>query len=326
MSDHIPPSHGEHEHAGRLPGASGRQTHNHAGSHSHAAPSGNGAFAVGIVLNSAFVVVEAVYGFLANSIALIADAGHNLSDVLALVISWGALLLMRRKPTSRFTYGMRGSTILAALFNAIFLLIAVGAIALQAMQRLADPQPVAETTVIVVALVGIVINTATALMFMAGRKTDLNIRSAFVHMAGDAGVSAGVVLAGVVMLYTGWLWLDPAVSLAIALLIVLGTWGLLRDAISMSLQAVPAGIDADQVLAFLLSLPDVTAVHDLHIWPMSTAETALTAHLVMPAQSLDDKALAELAAHMKAHFRIGHCTIQVETGAEPCEQEPAEAL
>ena len=307
-------------------------TQRHAHDHSHAhldeqGASGAGkAFLIGILLNFSFVVIEGSYGFVANSIALVADAGHNLSDVLGLVISWGALLLTRRKPTTRFTYGLRGSTILAALFNGIFLLIAVGAIALQAIQRLIAPAPVAEMTVIVVASIGIAINTATAMMFVAGRKNDLNVRSAFLHMAGDAAVSVGVVLAGIAMLYTGWLWLDPAVSLGIALLIVLGTWGLLRDALSMSLQAVPPGIDAEAVRAYLGSLPRVQAVHDLHIWPMSTSETALTAHLVVPGVPLDDGVLASVAAHLKEDFRIGHCTIQVETGAEPCALAPADAV
>ena len=313
----------EHQHDDH--GSHGRG-HEHGHTHGDLAGASGRAFAIGIALNFGFVIVEGVYGFLANSIALIADAGHNLSDVLALAISWVALMLTRRKPTSRFTYGLRGSTILAALFNAILLLIAVGAIALQALQRLADPQPVVETTVIAVALVGIAINTATALMFRASGKSELNARSAFLHMAADAAVSAGVVLAGIVMLYTGWLWLDPAVSLAIAFVIVLSTWGLLRDSVAMSMQAVPAGIDADAVLAYLQAVPDVEAVHDLHIWPMSTTETALTAHLVMPGQPSDDRLLADLAAQLKSRFHIGHCTIQVETGAEPCVLAPAEAV
>ncbi|MBA2242819.1 MAG: cation transporter [Chthoniobacterales bacterium] len=261
--------------------------HDHAagGAHDHAPKNFGRAFAIGVGLNLSFVVVELVFGLRAHSLALVADAGHNLSDVLGLLLAWGASALARTPPTQRRTYGLRGSSILAALFNAIFLLVSVGAIAWEAIRRFNQPAEVGGNIVIWVALVGIAINTATALMFMSWRKGDLNIRGAFLHMMADAAVSAGVVVAGFAILWTGFHWIDPVVSLAIAAVIVAGTWGLLRDSVNLALQAVPGGMELAKVKEYLAGLPNVTAVHDLHIWPMSTTETALTAHLV--ARSID---------------------------------------
>jgi cobalt-zinc-cadmium efflux system protein len=299
------------------------QPHAHDHSHAHHAPKDFGwAFAVGTGLNILFVVVEAVYGILANSVALLADAGHNLSDVLGLLLAWGATGLMRRAPTRRYTYGLGSSSILAALANAVLLLIAVGAIALEALQRLANPHPVAGLTVMVVASIGIIINGVTAWMFASGREKDLNIRGAYLHMAADAAVSAGVVVAGLVILMTGWLWVDPLVSLIIAGIIVWGSWGLLRDSVDMALHAVPAGIDPARVRAHLEAVSGVSAVHDLHIWPLSTEETALTCHLVMKDGSPGDIFLAETAHQLKERFGIAHATIQVETGEVVCALEP----
>jgi cobalt-zinc-cadmium efflux system protein len=297
--------------------------HVHDRSHAHHAPKDFGwAFAVGTGLNILFVVVEVVYGILANSVALLADAGHNLSDVLGLLLAWGATWLMRRAPTRRYTYGLGSSSILAALANAVLLLIAVGAIALEALQRLANPYPVAGLTVMVVAGIGIIINGVTAWMFASGREKDLNIRGAYLHMAADAAVSAGVVVAGLVILMTGWLWVDPLVSLIIAGIIVWGSWALLRDSVNMALHAVPAGIDPARVQAHLEAIRGASAVHDLHIWPLSTAETALTCHLIMKDGSPGDTFLVEMAEQLKDRFGIAHATIQIETGEAACALEP----
>lgn len=291
--------------------------------HVHAQGSFGRAFAIGIALNITFVIVEGVFGVLGNSVALLADAGHNLSDVLGLVIAWGASILARRPPSLRFTYGLRSTSILAALFNAMFLLVAVGAIAWEALQRLSQPAPVAGVTVMVVAALGIVINGVTAWLFASGRKGDINIRGAFLHMAADAAVSAGVVAAGAAILLTGWLWLDPIVSLAIAVIIVWGTWGLLRESVAMSLGAVPAGIDRAAVQAYLAGLPGVSNVHDLHIWGMSTTDTALTAHLVVLGGHPGDSFLMHAASEMATRFGIGHTTLQVETSADTaCQLAP----
>jgi cobalt-zinc-cadmium efflux system protein len=295
--------------------------HGHGHAHGHLAPGATShgrAFAVGIVLNSVFVVVEATFGVLSGSMALVADAGHNLSDVLSLVIAWGAAIAARRPPSARFTYGLKSSTILAALANGALLLVAIGAILFETVHRLLDPQPVQGMTMVVVASIGIAINTATALMFMRGRKHDINIRGAFLHMAADALVSAGVVIAGLLILLTGVWWIDPLTSLVIVAVIALGTWGLLRDSVKMALQAVPDSIDDAAVLARLGALPGVSAVHDLHIWPMSTTETALTAHLVMPGGHPGDLFLHDLAHDLEDRFGIGHATVQVETGAVHC--------
>ncbi len=290
--------------------------HSHNHGHAHAPADFGRAFAIGVVLNSAFVVVEATYGFLSGSMALLADAGHNLSDVLSLLLAWGASVLARRAPSGRFTYGFKSSTILAALANAMLLLIAIGMILLETVERFADPQPVAAKTVMVVAGVGIVINTATALLFMRGRKHDINIRGAFLHMTADALVSVGVVIAGALILVTGALWIDPITSLVIVAVIAWGTWGLLKDSVKMGLLAVPDSIDEAAVRARLAALPGVAAVHDLHIWPMSTTETALTAHFVMPGGHPGDAFLRELTHELEHEFGIGHATVQVETGRE----------
>ncbi|NLR37950.1 cation diffusion facilitator family transporter [Novosphingobium sp. ERW19] len=281
--------------------------------HSHAPASFGRAFAVGITLNLGFVVVEAVYGVIAGSMALVADAGHNLSDVLGLVIAWTASVLAARPPSARFTYGFKSSSILAALGNAAFLLVALGAILVETIRRLIEPEPVAGGPVMAVAAIGIVINTATALMFMRGRKHDINIRGAYLHMAADAAVSAGVVVAGLLITLTGAQWIDPVTSLLIVGIIAVGTWGLLKDSLRMSLHAVPPGIDERKVRHFLNSLSGVEAVHDLHIWPMSTTETALTAHLVMPGGHPGDSFLHKLAHELDHDFGIGHATVQVET-------------
>jgi cobalt-zinc-cadmium efflux system protein len=297
--------HGHHDHDHHDHG------HHHHG-HSHAPANFGTAFVVGITLNFAFVLFGATYGFIANSMALIADAGHNLGDVLGLIVAWVASMLAQRAPSQRFTYGLRSSSILAALFNAVFLLVTTGAIALGAIERFFRPSDVAGTTVMIVAAIGIVINTITALMFMRGRNSDMNIRGAFLHMAGDAAVSFGVVIAGFVILQTGWHWIDPAVSLVIVLVIVAGTWGLLRDALTMTMHAVPPGIDPVGVRDFLMKQPGVCAIHDLHIWPMSTTETALTAHLVIPTGYPGDAALRAITDELRDRYSIPHATLQVE--------------
>ena len=287
--------------------------HAHHG-HDHAPASFGRAFAIGIGLNSVYIAVEAGYGLAVGSMSLLADAGHNLSDVLGLVIAWTGATLARRPPSKRFTFGFRGSSVLAALFNAVALLVAVGLIASEAIQRLVYPQPVAGGTIIIVAAIGIVINGATAMLFASGRKGDLNIRGAYLHMAADAAVSAGVVIAGVLILATGKTWIDPVVSLVIGLVILLSTWGLLRDAVMMSLAAVPAHIDTDEVQAELEAMEGVAHVHHLHIWNMSTTETALTVHLVMPGGHPGDAFLAALQQRLHDRFHIGHSTVQIEKG------------
>lgn len=272
------------------------------------------AFVVGAVLNTAFITTEVVYGILGNSVSLLADAGHNLGDVLGLFVAWGGLLLARRQPTARFTYGLRSSSILAALFNAVALLITVGVIAVESIRRLYEPEPVAGLTVMIVAAVGMAINGATALLFSRGRRLDINLRGVFVHMMGDAVVSLGVVIAGAGVLLTGWSWLDPAVGLLVAVFLVVSTWRLLTQSVAMALQAVPSDIEPKEVLAFLARIEGVDQIHDLHIWPMSTTERALTCHLVMPGGHPGDGALAALAQELEHRFGIGHVTIQVETG------------
>lgn len=301
MPGHEHHAHDDHDHAS---GAG------HA--HGHAPKDFGTAFAIGIALNLGFIIVEVVYGLLANSIALIADAGHNLGDVLGLVMAWIATLLARRAPSLTYTYGLRRGTILAALGNAVLLLVTVGAIAVEAVRRLIEPSEVASVTVMVVAAIGIVINGATAWLFASGRKGDINLRAAFLHMAYDALVSAGVVAAAGVILLTGWTRLDPLVSLAIAGVILAGTWSLLRDSVGMSLDAVPAGIKPDEVGDFLRQQPGIAAIHDLHIWSMSTTETALTCHVLMPGGHPGDEYLAHLAHQLNKRFSIGHTTIQVE--------------
>ena len=280
--------------------------------HSHAHSNYGRAFAIGIALNLLYVGGEAVAGIVSGSLALLADSGHNLGDVLGLSLSWGAAVLSRRQPSGRFTYGLRSSSILAALANAIILLVVTGGIAWEAVWRITHPVPVASGIVIWVAAAGIVVNGATALLFASGRLHDLNIKSAFLHMAADTLVTAGVVAAGVVIWLTSWYWLDPAVSLIVSAVIVLGTWGLVRNAINLALDAVPEGVDAAAVRAHLLAMPGVTALHDLHIWGMSTTETALTCHLVLPGGHPGDAALNGVAQQLHYLFGIQHATIQIE--------------
>lgn len=300
-----------HDHSGH--------SHGHGHGHSHAPTSFGRAFAIAITLNLVFVIVEAGAGFWTGSMALLADAGHNLSDVLGLVVAWIGSVLARRPASKRFTYGLRGSTILAAMLNALFLLVAIGAIVLAAIQRFSNPQPIEEASVIIVALIGIVINAGTAALFMKGRHSDLNIRGAYLHMAADAGVSAGVVLAGLAIMFTGAVWIDPAISLLIAGVIFWGTWGLLNDSVALSLAGVPAQIDRDAVEKELLSAPGVSRVHDLHIWAMSTTEAALTAHLIIPQGHPGDAFLNDLNQRLSETYGIHHVTIQIETGdGAPC--------
>jgi cobalt-zinc-cadmium efflux system protein len=283
--------------------------------HHHAVPADTGrAFVLAIALNAAFVVIEFFYGFVANSTALMADAGHNLSDVLGLVLAWGAALLTKTATTRRFTYGLRGSSILAALLNALLLMVACGAIGWEAVLRFAHPEPVAGTTVSIVAAIGVLVNGFSAWLFMAGGKEDINVRGAYQHMAADAALSLGVVVSGLVVMQTGWSWLDPLVSVVIVVIIVAGTWSLLKESLQMALAGVPAGVDAKEVTAFLAAQPGVTEVHDVHIWAMSTTETALTAHLVMPAGYPGDATLDDLVGHLREDFAIHHCTLQVEQG------------
>lgn len=296
--------------------------------HNHEAPTSSRTFAIGIGLNVLFVIVEVVNGLRAHSLALLSDAGHNLGDVLGLGLSWGAVILAQRPPSERHTYGMRRASILASLGNAILLLVAVGGISWEALQRLASPHAVEGETVVVVAAIGIVVNGLAALLFMSGRHHDLNVRSAFLHMVSDAAVSVGVVLAGIAIQLTGKSWLDPVVSLGVGAVIVLGTWSLLRESLRLAMDAVPQGTELPAIQDFLGTLPGVTAVHDLHIWAMSTTETALTAHLVVPGQSLDDDTMARICRDLHDRFGIEHTTIQVERGdgAAECGQAPAHVV
>lgn len=302
--------------------------HDHSGGgHAHAPADFGRAFAVGIALNSAFIAAELVFGWLGNSTALIADAGHNLSDVLGLFVAWGAASLSKRAPAGRFTWGYRGSSILAALFNAVFLLVAVGAIGWESILRFFNPEPVSGTTVMIVAGIGIVINAATAMMFARGRKGDINIEGAFLHMAADAAVSLGVVIAAGLILWTGQMWIDPLMSLLICAVILWSSYGLLRSSVSMSLNAAPAGISVEAVKEFLRRQPGVTQVHDLHIWPISTTETALTCHVVMPSGHPGDQFLVETAHRLARDFAIGHSTLQIEISEDtPCALAPDEVV
>ena len=302
--------------------------HSHDHDHSHVPKNFDRAFAIGIALNLGFVVVEVVFGLFANSLALLADAGHNLSDVLSLLFAWGASILVRKLPTQRHTYGLRRTSILAALINALVLLVAVGAIAWEAILRFGHPEAVASDTVIWVASVGIVINGFTAWLFMSGQKQDMNIRGAYLHMMADAAVSLGVVLAAIAIKFTDWLWLDPAMSLVVAVIIGIGTWSLLRESLSLALDAVPANIHPAKVEAYLASLPGIEAVHDLHIWAMSTTEIALTVHLIKPDAVIDDLLLVQINNELRELFGIQHTTVQFERGdtSHPCKQAPAEVV
>ena len=309
--------HAEHDHG-----------HAHDGGHHHHAPADMGmAFAVGVGLNTVFVLIEAGAGFWTGSLALLADAGHNLSDVLALLMAWGAIVLARRAPSGQRTYGLRKATILASLSNALLLMLAVGAIVSESVRRLAQPTTVQTNIVMATAGVGILINTATALLFLRGGKGDLNVRGAFLHMASDAAVSAAVVVGAGLIAVTGLKWIDPALSLGIAGVIVLGTWGLLRESMNMALDAAPKEIDVGTVRDWLAGLPGVEEVHDLHIWAMSTTETALTAHLLRPAGGDADGFLHTACEGLAARFNIGHATLQVETdAAQACRLAPAEVV
>lgn len=281
--------------------------------HNHGKVNYNRAFAVGVFLNISFVIIEAGYGLAAGSLALIADAGHNLSDVLSLLLAWGASWLATRPATEKRTYGFRKTTILASVTNAIVLLLVLGGITWEAIRRIFNPEPIEATIVIVVAAIGVVINTVTALFFVSGQKKDLNIRGAYLHMAADAGVSLGVVLAGIIVMITGWQIIDPLISIGIVAVILVGTWALLRDSVSLSIDAVPKDVDIAGVKSYLTSLENVCQIHDLHIWAMSTTETALTVHLIVTTDSVvSNNFLVNIQQHLHDYFGIEHSTIQIE--------------
>jgi cobalt-zinc-cadmium efflux system protein len=302
--------------------------HGHHHNHSHGVSDYGRAFLISITLNTVFVAIEAGYGFVSHSLALIADAGHNLGDVLGLIVAWVATILVKRQPSTRWTFGLRRSSILAAFGNAAVLLIVSGGICLEAIQRIQKPEPIAGNIVMAVAVIGIVINTISALMFVSGSKEDLNLKGAFLHLASDALVSVGVALAGLAIVLTGQLWFDPVVSLIISAVIILGTWQLFRESLRLLMDAVPPGIEPTEVQRYLSQLSGVTEVHDLHIWAMSTTETSLMAHLVMPEGTGGDRFLAEVAETLDHQFKIHHMNLQIETGdpAFPCAQAPSEVL
>ena len=300
-------------------------SHSHSG-HGHAPKDFGTAFAIGTTLNLTYVIAQVIFGIFANSLALLADAGHNFGDVLGLLLAWGASYLAKTRPTPRRTYGLGRSSMLAALANGILLLVAVGGITWEAIRRFNNPGEVAGKTVIIVAAIGILINGVTAMLFFSGRKHDLNIKGAFLHMAADAAVSLGVVAAGVLILITGWNWIDPVASLVVNAVIVWGTWGLLRDSIAMVLDLVPANVDANAVRRFLEQQNGVTTVHDLHIWPLSTTRIALTAHLEMPNGNGGDNFLHNICKHLHDQFKIEHCTIQIEQNAKACSLAPEEKV
>jgi len=281
--------------------------------HNHGTGNYNRSFAIGVVLNIVFVVIEASYGIFADSLALIADAGHNLSDVVSLLLAWSASVLAKKAATEKRTYGFRKATVMASLASAILLLVALGGITWEAVGRFFNPKPVEGMTVIVVATIGVVINTLTALLFVKGQKRDLNIRGAFLHMAADAAVSLGVVVAGIFIIFKGWLWIDPVVSFMIVAVVLVGTWGLLRDSINYAMDAVPDSIDIPAIRNYLMSIDHVNRIHDLHVWPLSTTEIALTVHVVIDKDSLDNKFLRNVQQHLHDHFGVVHSTIQVET-------------
>jgi cobalt-zinc-cadmium efflux system protein len=301
--------------------------HGHGHGHHHLPTTPGSAFAIGAAVNLAFVIVEAGYGVIANSVALVADAAHNLGDVLALLLAWGAVWLTRRPPTARRTYGWGRSSILAALINTAVLLIGVGAIGYEAIRRLLEPEPVASGIVMAVAAAGIVVNGGSALLFMRNRRSDLNVRAQFVHLAGDALVSLAVVAAALAIHLTGWSWLDPAASLIVIVVITVGAWDVLRESLDLSMDAVPSRLNHAEVDAWLGALPGVSEVHDLHIWGLSTTETALTAHLVCTTPPTEH-GLHDLANALRDRFGIGHTTIQMETELEAalCRQRPPEIV
>jgi len=309
--------------------------HGHSHSHGSGCSHGHGlapaaldrAMAAGVVLNTLFVVAEGIAGVAADSLALLADAGHNAGDVLGLLLAWGASWLARRPPSLRYTWGLRRATIYAALANAVLLLLACGGIAWEAVHRLREPEAVAGPVVIAVAAIGVVINTLTALLFLRGQD-DANVRGAFLHMAADAAVSLGVVVAGVAIALTGAPWIDPVTSLLVSAVIVAGTWGLFRESVDLALDAVPRGVDPQAITAALAAVPGVREVHDLHVWGASTSEISLTAHLVVPDALARDAALAAAEAVVRERFRVAHATIQIEGAAAgvACRQRPAESL
>jgi cobalt-zinc-cadmium efflux system protein len=301
-------------------------THAHHDEHHHAPKRLGVAFAVGAALNLGLVIAEVTFGFLSNSVALVSDGVHNLSDVLGLLLAWAGTWLTTRQPSDRRTYGYRRASILAALANAALLLTATGGLIVEAVQRLFEAQPIASGTVLWVALVAIAVNLGTALLFMRGRENDINIRGAFLHLMADAAVSLGVVIAALLISKTGWLWLDPVASLGVALVVLASGWGLMRSALDLALDAVPPGVDRSAVEDYLADLPGVTEVHDLHIWGMSTTETALTAHLVRPGALLDDAFLDQIAQELERQFHIQHVTIQLEDGALACRYAPAHVV
>lgn len=284
-------------------------SHSH---HHHETNNYNRSFAIGITLNVIFVIIEVGYGLVADSLALIADAGHNFSDVMSLMLAWGASYLATKNPTHKRTYGLRKVTIMASLISAVLLLVALGGIAWESLERLSSPEPVNGIIIIIVAAIGVVINTATALLFLKGQAHDLNIRAAYLHMAADAAISLGVVVAGIAIMITGWLWLDPIISLFIVIFILIGTWNLLRDSIDLSIDAVPQGIDVYQIQNYLNDLENVSHIHDLHVWALSTTETALTVHLVTTHTFIDNCFLEKIQEHLHHNFDISHVTIQIE--------------
>ena len=286
-------------------------------SHQHPTPKNYTlAFGIGTTLNVVFVIVEAIFGFLSNSLALIADAGHNLGDVLALLLSWGATYLAQRKPTNTKTYGLRRGTILAAFISSLILLMTMSIVAWEALGRFTNPAEVNSMTIIVVAAIGVMINTATALLFFSSQHDDLNIKAAFIHMAADAEVSLGVVIAGGAIMFTSMLWIDPAISLVIVVVIVISTWGVFRDSFNLAMDGVPKGIDVEEVRNFILQQDGITEIHDLHVWAMSTTQVALTAHLVRDTINIDDQFLHRLSKELHERFKIIHPTIQIESGKQ----------
>jgi cobalt-zinc-cadmium efflux system protein len=317
----------DHQHADQARAPGDAHGHSHAHGHAHViSPDGVSLrMGIAVALNLVFVVVEGGFGFMSNSVALIADAGHNLSDVLGLVCAWGALLLGRRPPGAKFTYGLGRSSVLAALANAVLLLLACGAIAWEAVSRLGSPPEVAGRTVMIVAAIGIALNGISAWMLHAGSHGDLNRRSAYIHMLGDAVVSAGVVLSGLLIVWTGWSLIDPLVSLVIVAVILVSTWRLLRDSLTLSLDGVPASVNSSAVLSYLADQRGVTDVHDLHIWALSTTSVALTAHLVVPDRGAEDALLTSLTPDLKRRFQIQHATLQIERDRceHGCEDEAA---
>ncbi|MEI6001740.1 cation transporter [Paraburkholderia bengalensis] len=320
----------DHDHDADRKGSRAHQhdhAHGHGGHHHHHAPvAGHGrAFAIAVALNVAIVVVQAVYGVLAHSTALLADAGHNLSDVLGLLLAWGATWLATRRPSTRYTFGLGGSSILASLLNAGLLLFACGVIVAEAVGRLFHPAPVAGLDVFIVALVGMVVNGFSAWLFMRGQEDDLNIRGAFLHMLADAAVSAAVAVAGLAIVFTGWTWLDPVMSIVVVAVIVYGTWGLLRDSVKLALNGVPTGVDLQKIRDYLATQPGVTDVHDLHVWALSTTGNALSAHLVMPAGHPGDKAIDTIVSTLRVEFDMHHATLQVDMGTTQhrCSLDPA---